>query len=453
MKQKARAVPLLLTAILTGLLLYGCKPGHEMNLYVSPSGNDENPGTKDKPFKHIQKAVNSAKPGTVILARQGDYQEQILIKKSGQKGAPIVLKNYPGEKAVINGKGVPVSSDNQGLISLQNSSYVTIEGLEIKDYQTNKEDLVPAGIFISGSGKGIRLVNNHLYHIETHHKNGNAHGIAVYGSKAPEAFEDIVISGNTLENMKLGESEALVLNGNVKDFKITNNTVRNMNNIGIDLIGYEGTAPDERYDQARNGMVSGNTVSGISSYGNPAYGNDYSAGGIYVDGGKNITIEKNNVFQNDIGIEAASEHAGKTTSGIIIQKNTIYENSSAGIAIGGYDEKRGSTADSVITGNILYKNDARQQEAGQILLQYHAWHNKIENNTLVAGESNLMISSPFKGNDENIINNNVYYLDKGEQSARWIWEDVDITGFSVYRERSGKDAGSVFKKEELRGIK
>ena len=33
----------------------------------------------------------------------------------------------------------------------------------------------------------------------------------------------------------------MTLNGNVTDFKITNNLVHDNDNIGIDFIGYEGT--------------------------------------------------------------------------------------------------------------------------------------------------------------------------------------------------------------------
>lgn len=167
--------------------------------------------------------------------------------------------------------------------------------------------------------------------------------------------------------MKLGASETLVLNGNVSNFKVTHNIVRRNDNIGIDVIGFEGVSPDEAFDQARNGIISNNTVYQISSYGNPAYGNQYAADGIYVDGGKEIIIEKIRTYKNDIGIEAASEHAGKFTSSITIRKNTIYENRSAGIAIGGYDRKRGSTINSIITDNILYKNDTKYQDGGQLL--------------------------------------------------------------------------------------
>ncbi len=91
---------------------------------------------------------------------------------------------------------------------------------------------------------------------------------------------------------------------------------------------------------------------------NPSYkSDDNSAGGIYVDGGKDNIIEQNYSYNNDIGVEIASEHAGKATSNITVRSNVIYNNRLTGIAMGGYDDERGSTVNSKIVNNTLYKND------------------------------------------------------------------------------------------------
>ncbi|KZZ85595.1 right-handed parallel beta-helix repeat-containing protein [Bacillus sp. SJS] len=436
--------------IISSFFLVNCsKAVIETKLYVAPTGSDQSPGTIRQPLKTIQKAVDQSKPGTTIYVRKGTYKEQVMIKKSGLSSAPIIIQAYPKEKAILDGTGVKISWDNQGLVSIHNKSYITIDGLEIRNYKTKQEDSLPIGISVSGSGKGIQLLRNHIHHIETQHPDGNAHGIAVYGTKAPQAIENVLISSNTLEDMKLGWSEALAVNGNVTNFRIQDNVIRRTNNIGIDAIGFEGTSPDDAFDQARNGLIRHNTVYQVSSYWNPAYGNEYTAGGIYVDGGKNITIEHNQVYKNDIGIEAASEHKGKSTSYITIRKNTIYENKSAGISIGGYDEERGNTINSTITENILYKNDTELQDSGQIYLQYNARQNRIENNTLVAGGSKLLISNPFKQNEGNRIDHNLYYLEQGENETRWIWRGKELTGFSEYKKKSLQDGKSVFKKPKF----
>ena len=134
--------------------------------------------------------------------------------------------------------------------------------------------------------------------------------------------------------LTLGSSESLVVNGNVDGFKIINNTVHDNNNIGIDAIGFEKVSSNPATDQARNGLIARNLVYNINSYGNPAYGTDRSADGIYVDGGRSIVIERNRVHHNNIGIELASEHQGKSTSRIIVRNNFVYLNDIVGIAPG-----------------------------------------------------------------------------------------------------------------------
>ncbi|WP_181408411.1 hypothetical protein [Schumannella sp. 10F1B-5-1] len=40
----------------------------------------------------------------------------------------------------------------------------------------------------------------------------NAHGIAVYGTNASAAITNLTISGNEVDDLKLGASEAVVVN-------------------------------------------------------------------------------------------------------------------------------------------------------------------------------------------------------------------------------------------------
>ena len=129
---------------------------------------------------------------------------------------------------------------------------------------------------------------------------------------------------------------------------INANIIRNVDNIGIDVIGFEKVAPIEKYDQAREGLISENHIYNVSSYSNPAYKHEYSAGGIYVDGGKDVVIEHNVSSHNDLGIEIASEHHGKQTRNVQVILILIYKNHFTGISIGGYDKKRGGTINTLI---------------------------------------------------------------------------------------------------------
>ncbi|TKI65850.1 DUF1565 domain-containing protein [Lysinibacillus mangiferihumi] len=409
-------------------------------IYVATNGNDDNVGTKSKPFRTLKKAASEASAGTTVLIRKGNYHEKLVVKHSGTKSKPITFKAYNKEKVVLSGKDLKDVEDDAALVVLNNKSYVTISGLTIQDLSTDLAGKTVMGIYVTGSSSHITLENNHVQRIETHADDGNGHGIAIYGTGT---MKDINISNNTLEDLKLGASESLVLNGNIDVFKVENNIVRRSDNIGIDLIGYEGISNDKKVDFVRNGIVKNNIVYEISSYGNPAYGEDYAAGGIYVDGGKNITIEKNTVYKSDIGIEATSEHAKKYADNIKIINNIIYENFYTGISIGGYDEDRGGTINSTISQNILYRNDTKGLDGGQLLLQYDTKNNVIERNVLTAGPSRIFISNYFTTNQKNKLQKNVFHKEKGETGI-WIWKEKEYTSFPKFQKASKSDEKSSY---------
>ena len=262
------------------------------------------------------------------------------------------------------------------------------------------------------------------------------------GSIFPTTF--IVIDGNELYDLILGSSEGLVLNGNVSQFIISNNILHDCDNIGIDFIGFENTAPISDYDQTRNGIVSNNTIYNISSFGNPAYGNLYSAGGVYVDGGRDIVIKQNTISQTDIGIEIASEHHGKATSYITVKDNLLYNNRMAGIAMGGYDAERGSTENCFIINNTLYNNDTLEDGNGEILLQYDTQDNIIKNNIFYANDQGLMIGNPFTENINNVVDYNLYFSSAGITDSEWEWQSNSFQGFNTYTLATGNDSHSLF---------
>ena len=428
----------------TGLL------GQGKIYYVAPNGNDGNSGlSPTQPWRTIQKAADTLTPGDVVYVRSGVYAEAVAINVSGSPGGGyITFQNYPGETPILDGSGMTDPDGDNGFY-IENQSYLIIRGFEIRNYKTTIPNAVPMGIQVTGASHHIQLLNNHIHHIETNAPvdanllGADAHGIAVYGT-ATESIHHLTIRGNELRNLKLGSSEALTLNGNVEVFTVTNNIVHDSDNIGVVFIGFEGTAPTPSLDRARDGVVISNTVYNIDSFGNPAYGGERSAGGIYVDGGTNILIERNRVFSSNIGIEVASEHSGGNASYITVRDNLIYGNHIAGIAMGGYDSNRGSTENCAFVNNTLYNNDTLEDGNGEIFIQFDTRNNLIKNNILYAANAqSLLIGNPYTQNVNNVIDYNLYFAPAGENS-RWEWKNVTYTGFDAYRTGTGNDAHSIF---------
>jgi hypothetical protein len=209
----------------------------------------------------------------------------------------------------------------------------------------------------------------------------------------------------------------MVLNGNVTNFAVSNNVVHDNDNIGIDFIGFEGNGPADQ-DQARSGLCAGNRVYNISSATNPTYGGERSADGIYVDGGKDIIIERNIVDNCDIGIEVASEHGGKTTSGITVRSNFVSRSFQGNILSGGYDASRGNAANIVIVNNTLYHG-----ADGEVILQYNCNGITIKNNICVANPGTAYLSNSGSNNTNVVVDNNLYY--GASTSSPGSWSDAN----------------------------
>jgi hypothetical protein len=224
--------------------------------------------------------------------------------------------------------------------------------------------------------------------------------------------------------------------------------VHDNNNIGIDVIGFEHTAPDPAVDRARDGVVSENSVYSITARGNPAYGEGPDSDGIYVDGGTRILIERNLVHDVDFGIELASEHLGGSTSHIIARNNLIYSCHGPGFSIGGYDLKRGTTEDAIIVNNTLYRNDTWKTGQGEFLMQFYMRNNVFKNNIVYVGEHGRALASRsgrMDGSTPTVtLDHNIYYFPAGSKAAKWTYDEKDFSTLEEYVSATGNDQNSRF---------
>lgn len=90
-----------LAMVLLLINLTGCStdPGH---IFVSPEGDDDNPGTIQKPFRTIEKAASVTGPGDICYLREGTYSEVLRPVRSGERGNPVTFRSYNGERVVVS---------------------------------------------------------------------------------------------------------------------------------------------------------------------------------------------------------------------------------------------------------------------------------------------------------------------------------------------------------------
>ncbi len=70
--------------------------------HVSPNGNDAGKGTAETPFKTIQKAADSVRPGDTVQIQGGIYQEFVTLRRSGQYMGRIIRFQGATNEPVIN---------------------------------------------------------------------------------------------------------------------------------------------------------------------------------------------------------------------------------------------------------------------------------------------------------------------------------------------------------------
>jgi hypothetical protein len=372
---------------------------------VAPSGGD---------YTSIQAAVNASVAGDTVTVRSGTYAQGVTITSKNN----ITLRADAGATAVVD----PNSDTN--CVKITNSSNIRVIGFKLTNSNTALSDV--SGVRVEGSGSGVEIRDNEIYNL----RGADAMGITVYGTEAT-AISAIVINNNFIHNCEPAHSEALTLNGNITNFVVSSNTVQDVDNIGIDFIGGETDINPNSTLVARNGTCIDNHVTRARS----SYGGGY-AGGIYVDGGRDIVIERNVVTQSDMGLEIGAENAGLVTSGIIVRNNVFYNNDKAGIVFGGYDGSVGTVEDCQFVCNTLYRNTP-VEDNGEIWVQYGS-DNLIANNIIYAISGKLFIGC--EPNVANTFNGNLWFGAAGAGSAKSVWRGTSYNSFAAFKAASSQEA-------------
>ena len=383
-------------AIITGIIAFficficaGCG-GNGDSIHVSADGNDKTgDGSPDNPYATVSAAVAKMSGGEEILVHEGTYDGIVLAKEvSGTRESPVVIKAADGERVVIKSSGYGIH-----MVNVEN---VIIDGFEI--------DGGTRGIYYeSTKAQGKESLDNVTIKNCRVHGIRGTHGICAYARNSQAPVRKLTVEGCEVYDCRCGSSETVVFNGNIDGFTISGNVIHDNNNIGIDMIGFEGTAGKPRVDCARNGICRGNVVYNISSRGNKAYLEDgeydLCADGIYVDGGQDIEIYENFVFNCDIGIEAATEHSPDDNDLFMVSRIKVHDNVIAscteqyGLCFGGYDKDLGFTAESEFYSNTFVDNGTQlgiQRSCG----------NQIYDNLFVGGETAIEFNPDCREEDQ-----------------------------------------------------
>ena len=296
-------------------------------MYASPSGSGST-CSNNAPCT-IETAFGKLKSGSVLYLKQGTYnlKNGLNIAASGTASSYIVISSAPNEQATLTSS----RTDSINLITVS-GSYIIIENL-IMTKVTAKN---VKGIVFWGNGQNHVIIrNNKMTYLKTSITNSGsygANGILLMG-ESTNTIKNVMIYNNQVRYCTLGYSEGISIAGNCENIYVISNYVKDNTNIGIDFYGNAGYCSNPSLDQPRKSVAINNDIERISSP-------NADCAGLYVDGGRDIYLSKNFIYSSQYGIEIGSEERNDNypVTNIIVQNNTLQDNTVCGLRIGGYDQ-------------------------------------------------------------------------------------------------------------------
>ena len=264
--------------------------------YVSPQGDDSNPGTSAQPFQTITYAYGQASPGTTIHVLPGVYTDYtggwgLHFGSSGTASSPIIVKSEVRGGAVID--GLNAADRNMGIYI--DGSYNLVDGFEIRNGPNG-------GISIWGNGNQIR--NNEIHH------NGNPASASTNGKDGVYSDQDTADNSYTAnyihDNGRQGSNfdHGLYLCG-VNENVFNNVLVRNAAS-GLQIAGYTMVSNMKVYNNViawngTSGIILWQSLSGVDIRNNIMYQNGHYGVGSYAASGSGVVVDHNLAFGNGNG--------------------------------------------------------------------------------------------------------------------------------------------------------
>ena len=218
---------------------------HAGTFHVAPDGDDGNTGARESPWRTIQKAAEAVQAGDTVLVRAGVYKGHVMLRVSGEPDRPIVFKNFPGERPIVDGEG-------RGRIELQSPEgwrkpmgWVTVEGFEVRN-----------------GWDGIKFYNAHHIVLKGNHIHDNSNqGILGNGHHVRIEGNTISRNGFKPDNEKSNKEHGIYATGT--DFTIVNNVIHSNRAYGIQVAGYPFKAESHagpEFAGARRWLIQHNTI-------------------------------------------------------------------------------------------------------------------------------------------------------------------------------------------------
>lgn len=259
--------------------------------YVSPTGDDANPGTETSPWKTLQHAATSAQPGFTILVAPGTY-EPFHTVQGGTADQPITFR---AEGEVIVGTAAPEVTPDQPVappkhrnnIEVRDTDYIIIDGFQVQHAKRTgiaviesrgvilRNNIVShSGVFgiLTGFSTDVQIISNKTFNT------GEQHGIYVSNSRVPDD-KPIILYNESYRNggsgIQFNGDCAMGGDGILSGALIEGNILRDNGLKGLSLISTSNSVVQNNlsYNNGRFGAAAGIHLADEEGCGRPSCDN------------------------------------------------------------------------------------------------------------------------------------------------------------------------------------
>jgi len=419
------------------------------NIYVAKTGTNSNTGTLNSPILTIQKGLNVAKAGDTVFVKGGIYQEYVLFPKNGNKGKPIVLKNYAKDTVTIDAQntrvfcvnadeknyisiiGINCNNANNYAIRFRNCSNVIIENCRVS---SSTKSASAEAIIITKKKKKTNYIIKNCY------TNNASDGICIWGEVTNVLIQNCEtensfysgISVHAIPDDSIVSPHQIIIDG---VYSHNNGSagigVRNTVNITIrnSHLAYNGSTGVQLERNCYNSIIEDN----ISEYNSRSHKFET---GIWIFNSTNSIVRRNIMRGNQTGLRIWSMKNFQAYYNLIINNNYRPNETTENTSGADFRESTGK-----FQNNVLYGNSASNSKLGSLHVFPQGKSNISFNNNIIMNDGSTKDVVFNQGDGSNVFCDfNLIFNDKRPVKVK-IKENIYT--WSTYKSKSNQDVHSL----------
>ena len=247
-------------------------PGPSASSYVAVNGSSQNDGSEARPWSldfALSGADGAVRAGDTIWVRGGTYKGQFRSTVRGASGRPVVVRQYPGERVILDGSPTPSGRS----VFLVQGEWSVFWGLEI----TNSK----SGRSTSSLANDVRpnVITNEASHTKYINMIVHDGGVGFYNEPTASDVEvaGCIFYNNGWQGPDRGHGHGLYLKSFSGPVVVRDNIVFNQFGFGIHAYTNEGSGKLNNIRIEGNVAFNNGTISSVGFASNILLGGEEGA--------------------------------------------------------------------------------------------------------------------------------------------------------------------------------